>query len=199
MALGEGAQQHVGALAARRGAPGVLLRVHALIGDQQSLLAAGRLAGDGDGAVGGGDGESVAMLGQRGGRRELDLRAGAGVGEHAELVAPETIGPAMGPDAALECLAQAREQRVAGEVAEGVVVVLEAIEVEEQQHRRVGGPGGGGLEVGHELAAVGQPRQAVARRGDLQLAARCAQRQRRERHEHQGHGQDGEWPRPDVA
>ena len=139
------------------------------------------------------------MLGQRGGRRELDLRAGAGGGEHAELVAPETIGPPMGPDAALERLAQAREQRVAREVAEGVVVVLEAIEVEEEQHRRVGGPGRAGLEVGHELAAVGQAGQAVARRGGLELAARCAQRQRGERHEHQGHGQDGEWPRPDVA
>ena len=37
MALGKGAQQHVGALALGRGAAGVLVRVHALVGDEQRL------------------------------------------------------------------------------------------------------------------------------------------------------------------
>ena len=37
MALGQGAQQNVGALALGRRAAGVLLRVHALVGDEQGL------------------------------------------------------------------------------------------------------------------------------------------------------------------
>ena len=171
MALGERAQEHVGALAPRRGAPGVLVRIHTLIGDQEGLAGTRRLAGDGDGAIGGRDREPVAVLGERGGRPELDLRARAGVGQHAELVAAEAIGAPVGLNAALECLAQAREQRVAGKVAEGVVVVLEAVEVEEQEHRRVGWADRAGAEVGHELATVGQAGQAVARRGALELAA----------------------------
>ena len=65
--------------------------------------------------------------------------AGVGIGEDAELVAAQPIGPPVALDAAVERLAQAREQRVAGEVAEGVVVALEAVEVEEQEHGGVRG------------------------------------------------------------
>jgi hypothetical protein len=85
-------------------------------------------------------------------------------------------------------------------VAEGVVVALEAVEVEEQQHGRVGGAvGGAALEIGHELAAVGQPGQRVARRRCLELAARGAHRDDGERHEHEGHHEDGQWRGADGA
>ena len=80
------------------------------------------------------------MLRQRGGRRG-STSPGRRRRRARKLVAPETIGPPMAAGRCVERLAQAREQRVAREVAEGVVVVLEAVEVEEEQHRRVGGAG----------------------------------------------------------
>ena len=101
-----------------------------------------RLLRDRDGAVGRGDREAVSVLDQRGGRQQLDLVAAVGIGEDAELVAPQAIGAPVALDAAVERLAQAREQRVAGEMAEGVVVALEAVEVEEQEHGGVRGPAG---------------------------------------------------------
>jgi hypothetical protein len=64
------------------------VRVHPLVGDQQRLACDGGLLRNGYGAVGGGDGEAVAVLDERGGREELDPVAGVGVGEDAELVAP---------------------------------------------------------------------------------------------------------------
>jgi hypothetical protein len=51
--------------------------------------------GDGDGAVGGGDGEAVAMVDQRGGSHELDVGARRGVGEDAELVASQPVGASV--------------------------------------------------------------------------------------------------------
>ena len=44
VALGQRAQQHVAALAARRAAAAVLVRVHALVGDAQRLAGVVRLA-----------------------------------------------------------------------------------------------------------------------------------------------------------
>ncbi len=63
--------------------------------------------------------------------------------EHAELVAAHPVGGAVGGDDRPQLVAEARQQGVAGGVAEGVVVALEAVEV-----------------VQHEL-----PRLARARRG----------------------------------
>ena len=58
-------------------------------------------------------------------------------GQHgAELVAAEPVGLAVGRDLGGQLGAQAGEQRVAGGMAEGVVVGLEAVEVEEHQQAR---------------------------------------------------------------
>ena len=200
MALGQRAQEHVGALALGRRAAGVLVRVHALVGDEEGLAGDGRLLRDGDGAVGRGDREAVSALDERGGRQQLDLIAAIGVGQDAELVAAEAIRTPVALDTAVERLPEAREERVAGEMAEGVVVALEAVEVEEQEHGGVRGPAGRAtLEVDHEPAPVGQAGQAVAGRGRLQLAPRGAQGDDRKRHEHQGDRQDRERRRSDVA
>ena len=56
-----------------------------------------------------------------------------------ELVAAEPVGGAAVGDRLVEAPAQPHQQGVAGRVPEGVVVVLEAVEIEEHEHRRVGG------------------------------------------------------------
>jgi hypothetical protein len=87
-------------------------------------------------------------------------------------------------------LTQPREQRVAGKVAEGVVVVLEAIEIEEQQHRRRAGVAAdGALEIGDQPAAIGKAGQRIARGRRLEIAPRAAQGRSGERHEDQRHGE----------
>ena len=92
-----------------------------------------------DDAVGRGDRELLAGLAERVGGDRDDLLDAVGVDvEHgAELVAAEPVGVAVGRDLGAELRAEAREQRVAGEVAERVVVALEAVEVEEHQQARV--------------------------------------------------------------
>jgi hypothetical protein len=106
VALGERAREHVGALAPRRRAAGVLVCVHPLVGGEQRVGRDGRLLRDGDGAIGGGDREAITVLDHRGGRKEFDLTTGTGIGEHAELVAAQPIGAPVGLDAVLERLAQ---------------------------------------------------------------------------------------------
>ena len=119
------------------------------------------------------------MLGERAARGLLERVLPGGVGDDAELVAAGPVGAAaeLG-DRVGERRAEAQQQRVAGEVAEGVVVVLEAVEVEHRQHdRRLGGGGPDPpLEVGEQLAAVAQAGQRVGGRVRLELAAGGAQR-----------------------
>ena len=76
------------------------------------------------------------MLGERGGARgDALVVEGARGQQHAELVAAHAVGGAGAGDVVGELGPQALQQRVAGRVAVGVVVVLEAVEVEERQHR----------------------------------------------------------------
>ena len=56
--------------------------------------------------------------------------------EHgAELVAAESVGLAVRCELVTELATEAREQRVACDMAERVVVALEAVEVEQDQQR----------------------------------------------------------------
>ena len=175
IALAQRPDEHVLASGASRTRPRVLLRVHALVGDPQRLGRVHRLAREHDRAVGAGDGEALAALGQRAcGAR--DDRVGdlvARVEERAELVAAHPERAAAAGQVGREVAAEADEQRVAGGVAEGVVVVLEAVEVEQDEHERVGvvGLGQHALEVAGQRAAVAEPGQRVRHR----LVARRAQ------------------------
>jgi hypothetical protein len=82
--------------------------------------------------------------------------------EHAELVAAHAICVAATRDRGLEALAQACEQGVPRGVAVGVVVRLEAVEVEDDQQRRLGfAVRKAVVEVLHQPAPVGQPGQHV--------------------------------------
>ena len=91
---------------------------------------------------------------------------GVALEQDAELVAAETVGAAVAGDGGLEVGAEALQERIAGHVAEGVVVLLEAVEVEEREGAPVGGRRlvGGVLQVAHQGAAVGQAGEAVGQR-----------------------------------
>ena len=67
---------------------------------------------------------------------ELVAPAGRDGGEQAELVAAHPVDAAEALGRRLQALGQADEQRVAGRVAEAVVVLLEAVEVEEREQLR---------------------------------------------------------------
>ena len=82
--------------------------------------------------------EALAALGERGraGREQrVDARPGP-ADQRAELVAAQPVGAARPGDGVGEPRGQPHEQLVAGGVAEGVVVLLEAVEVEEEQRAR---------------------------------------------------------------
>ena len=113
----------------------------------------------------------------------LSASAGAGEqrvglgrgGEQAELVAAHAVGGAVGAERVGQVAAEPVQQRVAGRVAEGVVVGLEAVEVEErEQHGPLGrGVGGQPLEVGEQRAPVAEAGQGVGRGLDLARAERA--------------------------
>ena len=89
------------------------------------------------------------------------------VGEHAELVAAEPVGRSRRRrSTASSAVGEAREQRVAGRVAERVVVDLEAVEVEDREQPRLGVAPvrKRAIEVGDEPAAVAEPGQGVGDR-----------------------------------
>ena len=168
LALAEGAQEHVARLAAGGGAATVLLRVHAPVRNLERLRCFVRLLGGQDGAERARDLEALASFGQggaRGGGQDVDP-GGARPAEHAELVAAEPVRRAIGGGRLAKPAAQAGEQRVAGGVAVGVVVLLEAVEVEEHERHRVldGRKRKLALEVLHQAAAVVQARQRVCQR-----------------------------------
>ena len=114
-----------------RPASAVLAFVHALVGDSQGILGLADLV-EHDCAVRVADVESPATLGERlygGLDRRRARRAG---GKHAELVAPEAVRHARVGHCLAQPVTEAREQSVAGQVTEGVVVGLEAVEVEQR-------------------------------------------------------------------
>ena len=142
---------------------------------RSASVASMRLAREHDRAVGAGDGEALAALGQRAGGAGDD-RVGdlvARVEERAELVAAHPERAAAAGQVGREVAAEADEQRVARGVAEGVVVVLEAVEVEEDEHERAGVVG-----LGQQLArgrgpARGGCRARSARRSSPRRARRA--------------------------
>ena len=84
-------------------------------------------------------------------------------GEHAELVAAHPVGVADPVDGVRQALAEAGQQRVARWMAERVVVLLEAVEIEEREHDAAlaAGVHQRRVEVVDQRAAVGEPRQRV--------------------------------------
>ena len=187
-------------------APAALVRVHPLVGEAQGLRRVDPLAVEQDHAVRAADAEAPAVLAERGRGARDDLRriGVAHAGEDAELVAAHAVGGAVAGDRLREAAAEALEQHVAGDVAEGVVVGLEAVEVVEREHLR-DAAGRGVLEVERERAAVAEAGERVGRRlalaalqhpqvrAEREHEARDADEQRRRRQPH------GELVRPRVV
>jgi hypothetical protein len=125
----------------------------------------GRVGGQQRGAVGRGDREAVAVLAQRvaGGLDRVEDPGRLGAREHAELVAAHPVGGPAGGHRGLQACGEAGQQRVAGGVAEGVVVGLEAVEVEDRQHDRAGAVELGrlALQLLHQGAAVADAGERV--------------------------------------
>ena len=96
----------------------------------------------------GGDCEAGAVVYQRTGGA-LDDGLGVHVlrAQDAELVAAHPVGGATAGDEAAELLAESREQDISGGMAEEVVVVLEAVEVEHSEDMRSLILGGGSQVV----------------------------------------------------
>ena len=142
--------------------------VHALVGELEQRGRGGGLVGDGGQAARGADAEHVAPLGESGGAVG-DQRIVGGepsVQQEAELIAAEAIGPPVVADRRAQGGPEPGQQRIAGSVAEGVVVALEAVEIEE--HERLGvelvGVGDGDVQIPHQPPAVAQAREAVGQR-----------------------------------
>ena len=98
---------------------------------------------------------------------EAGLEAVLVAGEqHAELIAPDPVGGSVLADGLAQRVSEAGQQLVSRRMAEGVVVVLEAVEVEEEQRR--------GVLVARALAASPPGRPACARGCRGRSAGRCA-------------------------
>ena len=185
VALLEGDHERLRDLAARPDATSGLVLVHADVRAAQRVARRRGLAREQHDAVGGGHGEPAC-----GGRERLRGAFGdrvvigrAGVDQHAELVAAHAVCAADPVDGLGEVAAERRQQRVAGRMAVRVVVVLEAVEVEERERcrRRLGGALDLVLEVHHELAPVAEAGERVGHRvgaGDAQHPVVVVQRDR---------------------
>ena len=155
-------------------ARGGLLAVHALVGQAQGLRGRACLARQLHDAGGSGDGEGAAVFGERFARLgKAPVRILHEVRQqHAELVSAQPVAGPVPSHGSCEALAEAREQRIAGDMAEGVVVLLEAVEVEEAKERRLifacrlAHPG----QVLHQRAPVAQACERVSQ----QLAPHAA-------------------------
>ena len=134
------------------------------------------------------NGSSIARASARG--EDLRLLDG-GVERHqdGELVAADAGHEVGAGHGGLQARADLAQQPVAGLVAERVVELLEVVEVDQQQ-RELGLDGAGGgrrlVEVGEQLAAVGEARSAGraarrARAGRRASAARARARGGRSR------------------
>ena len=134
-------------------------RVHALVREPHRLGRARRLVRDQDGAVAGRHAEGLALLLERVRDEVREIRrVGVVRDERGELRAVETVGGATRGDEPAEVAADPAQEGVAGGPAEGVVVVLEADEVEDDQlcrrvERRLAVDAG---ELHEERVAVGE-------------------------------------------
>src|SRR5450755_2083230 len=128
--LAERLRQDITALALCRGARAAFAVIHALISQAQRRLGVSGLCRHVHDTVGAADREAVADLDQCCDRalNPVVNASLAAVDQYAELVAPHAIGATAVGDAFLKVGAQAREQRIAGWMAEGVVVELETVE-----------------------------------------------------------------------
>ncbi len=138
-ALGQGAQEHVTRLAAGGHAPSALAGVHATVGKLKRLPGVVRLLGQEHGPVRRAHVETVAV--RRQGlhacrHQRLDARR-AQANQCAELVTPEAVGPPVSVDRVRELGAEPGQQAVAGKVPEGVVVLLESVQIEQEQRTRL--------------------------------------------------------------
>ena len=109
--------------------------------------------------------------------------------EDAELVTADAIDLALAGDRSAELLGDPGEERVAGGMAERVVVGLEPVEVE--QHQDGGRPGVEcRAEVDHQLAPVPDARERIRLRFDAGLCEQLHLLAERERHpgDHREHG-----------
>jgi len=98
----------------------------------------------------------------------LDQRTrpgGRSRGEQAELVAAEPVRGARRPGDVFETARQPHEQCVAGGMTEGVVVALEAVEVEEEDQQLMFFAGGREplLQVGDQSTPIREARQLVVK------------------------------------
>ena len=110
--------------------------------------------------------ENASPVSRQRGCGERDDGLGAGRldrGQDAELVTAHPVRVADSVHRGREALAEAGEERVAGRVAERVVVLLEAVEVEECEHDTALAAGVRqlGIEIVDQSPPVGKPRQRV--------------------------------------
>ena len=117
--------------------------------------------------------------------------------QHRELVAAEAGEDVVGPQDAAQARADLGEHGVAGVVAERVVELLEAVDVDDQQRQRLVAFARAGqvrAQLAAELAAVGQAGELVGRG----LAARLVEAADLA-HGERGAGHRGEHGRPGSA
>ena len=161
-------QRHedVGALAVGGWPAGRLVVVEAHVCDMEGRLDRVRLGGQEGCAVRGADLERIAALGHRRPRRPDDVLGVVGGCEHAELVAAHPVGSAPEPgDGGLQPRAEPLQEQVARRMAEGVVVLLEPVQIEEREDVPAGiRPGEHVGEIGDEGAAVAHPRERIGAR-----------------------------------
>ena len=161
-----------------------------------------------DRAVGAADLEALAALGQRARRRPTtsgSATSSPGVNSAQNSSPPMRNAVPRPRRKRGEAGAEADEQRVARRVAERVVVVLEAVEVEQHQHERLGGRRARqlALERARERAPVAEAGQRVG----LRLLARRAQHRdvvaegehRARHHRHQRRGGEPDRDQVEVA
>ena len=131
VALGQCAHENLAGLLGRRFPPALLVGIHALIRPLQRFGGGRGLGRQEHEAMCSGDGEAGAVV-RKGAGGALDDGLGVRVlrAQDAELVAAHPVRRATARDEAVELLAEARQQGVAGGMAEGIVVVLEAVQVE---------------------------------------------------------------------
>ena len=138
--------------------------IQPLVGDAQGCRNGRRIVGDHGGAIGARDHEAFAALTQRVGNPvQLRLRRRQ---EHAELVATHPVRDPHRSRGGRKLCREAGEQGIAGGMSEGVVVRLEAVQVEEGQHPPLAGAYTIELvlQVEEELAPVGEAREGISQR-----------------------------------
>ncbi len=108
--------------------------------------------------------------------------------EHAELVATEPVGTAIAGHRGAQLVADALKQSVAGGVTEAIVVGLEAVEVEDREHRLTR-TANSVLEVGEQSTTIAQSRERVSYGF---LAHDLEQRDVRSKREHEAQHDAGE-------